>query len=242
MEHRKAFTYSFTTKEDSRRLNLAKSNRSRHREIQRDLPQTSTHAQRMMTESHLTSASLIDSSNFLLMPLPLGDRVILVSNKSTSSLYSPSGNYIGEINTMLPEGFELDCISVSNTLYVRDALNFSAVPAINRFEILHESLQGVPNLSILPVFDCSACNFSCLKSSDVLFYHKDSQYCAGISQEVFVWTPRASSDIVSLRCYYDGTLKTSEGRTLYRLSNKQSNRTELVYCQLAMRLRRGYIR
>ena len=233
MEHRKEFSYSFTTKEDSRRLNLAKFNRSSRRNVHhRNLPQTSIYAHRLMSESYMTSSSLIDSSNFLLMPLPQGDRVILVSNKSTSSLYTRSGKYIGDVSIPLPEGFELDCISASDGLYVRDALTFFTFPAIARFEMLHKTLQGVPNLSVLPVFDCTASDFARLKGSDVLFYHKDSQYSPGPTQEVFLWTPRLGSDIVNLRCCYDGTLKTSEGRNLFRLPKKIFQQIDLALCDV----------
>lgn len=204
MWSRRGFVHDFKEREQSRRLQLAR----KHSEAKRylEFPFKNAHiyySSCLMTEACLTSPTLVDSENFLMMPVPEGERVILVSFLQKTFIYTYSGFYLGMATVSLPvndlaeEYNMLDCVMLNGAFYVRDVILWEGislmnVPAIQRLQFLQDSVI-VPGLIVLPVFDCNVHEFSKVAATEplshqqgLLFVHKNSCYTHSLNPDVLL--------------------------------------------------------
>lgn len=164
------------------------------------------------------------------MPLPEGEKVLLVSSSLQTAVYSYSGSYLGVFSELLPcttlpqPHCVLECISAGGVFYVKDGLlwegtDLTGLCAVDRLSFLHEHVKG---LVMLPVYDCTlsafkrVCYGSCPPT--VVFYHKESTYVQGLNPQVLLYSQPITSNSVLLR-YKDGNLQTIEGKVFCSFAN-----------------------
>lgn len=246
MRNRRGFDQDFKEREQSRRFQLAR----RHLEVKRclEFPFKSAHvyySNCLMTEACLTSPTLVDSENFLMMLMPEGERVILVSLLQKTLVYSYSGFYLGVAAVSLPandlaeEYCMVDCVMLNDAFYVRDVILWEGtslvnVPATQRLQFLQESIV-VPGLTVLPVLDCNAHEFSKVAAAEplshqqgLLFFHKNSRYTHSLNPDVLLWRRPQTDSAVLLKCTNNGELLTLEDIVVHTVPKSVLYKKDLV--------------